>query len=83
MEANFTSESSKLMLTFRGLAPLKNPEKIFLAKESLLLKEIQLVLGEEVVVIGHHYRCRAYIYSLLMAWGLEMGHIVEEVRKLL
>lgn len=71
------------MPNFRGPFPPKKLEKMFLTKDPLLLKAIQLVLGEGVAVIGHHYRCREDIYSLLMAWGLEMGHTVEEVRKVL
>lgn len=80
MEANFILKTTKFMLAFWGPVPAKRLQNMFIPKDPLFLRAVQLVLGEEVAVIGHRYRTRVDIYALIMAWGLKFGYsCVEEM----
>lgn len=83
MEANFILKTSKLLTSIWGPVLEWRLKNMFCLKDPLLIRSVKLVLGEDLGVIGHRYRSRADLYSLITVWGLELDSSCARVRKVM
>lgn len=54
---------------------------MFLFNDEQLMKCVQFILGEVLGVVRHRYKTNMDVYSLILAWGLDLEKFVEPVRQ--
>lgn len=68
---------------FMGKASVQRIRGLFLYKEEKVVQVVQIMLGNGFKKLTHRFRTNMDIYSLVMAWGLDLGEPVNEVRRVM
>lgn len=71
MEANSSFHTDKKLVPFLGRFTDRRLKGLFLFKDERLYESVTMLLGEEIVHVGHCYRMNMEAYSLISAWGFQ------------
>lgn len=83
MEANFSFHTNKKLVPFLRQFTNKRLKGLFLFKDERLYESVKMLLGEEIVHVGHRYRTNMEAYSLIFAWGFQFEDEVDKVKNAL
>lgn len=80
MEENFSLLTKRQLYPFFDEASERRLKGMFLYNDERLVQSVQLILGKGFEELKHGYCTNMDIYSLIMAWGLDLGEPVEMVK---
>lgn len=83
MEAGFTLHSKRQLNLFYGYATEQRLEGLFMFMDEWLMQSVRLIMGESFGSLIHRYKKNIDIYSLIMAWDLDLGEQVETIREVM
>lgn len=83
MESNFTLHLRRQLNPFYGDASDQRLMGMFLFTDGRLVQSVKMILGKSFGNMRHRYKTNMDVYSLIIAWGLDLGELTRIVREVM